>query len=39
VEQALTDALFEAPKSISDVLEIDRATRSRVEALMKDACH
>jgi 1-deoxy-D-xylulose-5-phosphate reductoisomerase len=39
VEHALTDALFEAPKSISDVLEIDRATRSRVEALMKDACH
>ena len=39
VEQALDDAEFAAPRSIGDVLEIDRATRSRVQALMKDSCH
>ncbi|HEX8841898.1 MAG TPA: 1-deoxy-D-xylulose-5-phosphate reductoisomerase, partial [Sphingomicrobium sp.] len=39
VGQALADADFGAPRSIGDVLEIDRATRSRVEALMKDSCH
>jgi 1-deoxy-D-xylulose-5-phosphate reductoisomerase len=39
VEQALTDADFRAPQSITDVLGIDQATRSRVQALMKDSCH
>jgi 1-deoxy-D-xylulose-5-phosphate reductoisomerase len=39
VEQALKRADFGAPLSIGDVLEIDRATRSRVESLMKDSCH
>ena len=39
VEQALADADFGAPRSIDDVLEIDRATRSRVQALTKDSCH
>ena len=39
VGQALDDALFDAPRSIGDVVEIDKATRSRVQALMKDSCH
>ena len=39
VEEALGDAKSGAPRSIGDVLEIDRATRSRVQALMKDSCH
>ncbi len=39
VEQALADADFGSPRSIGDVLEIDHATRSRVQALMKDSCH
>jgi 1-deoxy-D-xylulose-5-phosphate reductoisomerase len=39
VEQALDDAEFGPPQSIGEVLEIDRATRSRVQALMKDSCH
>jgi 1-deoxy-D-xylulose-5-phosphate reductoisomerase len=39
VEQALDDADFGPPQSIGDVLEIDRATRSRVQALTKDSCH
>ena len=39
VEQALQDCAFDAPHSIEDVLEIDRATRSHVEALMSEGCH
>lgn len=39
VEQALEQARFAAPNSIEDVLEIDRTTRSRVEALMIESCH
>jgi 1-deoxy-D-xylulose-5-phosphate reductoisomerase len=39
VEHALVDAQFGAPRSIGDVLEIDRVTRSRVRDLMKDSCH
>jgi 1-deoxy-D-xylulose-5-phosphate reductoisomerase len=39
VEQALSDTDFDAPRSIGGVLEIDRATRSRVQDLMKDSCH
>lgn len=39
VERALCDSSFGAPRSIDDVLEIDRATRSRVDMLMKDSCH
>ena len=38
VEQALASTAFAAPTSIADVLEIDRATRSRVEALMSEEC-
>ena len=38
VEDALTDANFSAPHSIGDVLEIDRVTRSRVQAMMKASC-
>jgi 1-deoxy-D-xylulose-5-phosphate reductoisomerase len=37
-EQALGESPFGAPKSIPDVLEIDRETRSRVEAAMKASC-
>ncbi len=39
VEQTLQKHVFAAPHSIEDVLEIDRATRSRVEALMTEGCH
>jgi 1-deoxy-D-xylulose-5-phosphate reductoisomerase len=39
VEQALADAEFASPQSIGEVLEIDRATRLRVQALVKDSCH
>jgi 1-deoxy-D-xylulose-5-phosphate reductoisomerase len=39
VEEALGDAQARAPQSVGDVLEIDRVTRSRVRALMKDSCH
>ena len=39
VEEALGDAKSGVPRSIGDVLGIDRATRSRVQALMKDSCH
>ncbi len=38
VEQALSHDDYAAPRSIDDVLEIDRATRSRVEALMTERC-
>ena len=39
VGEALDAADFDAPRSIGDVVAIDRATRVRVEALMKAACH
>jgi 1-deoxy-D-xylulose-5-phosphate reductoisomerase len=39
VEQALVEAEFVNPGSIEDVLEIDRATRKRVESAMKASCH
>ena len=39
VEQALAESSFASPESISDVLEIDRTTRARVEASMTELCH
>jgi 1-deoxy-D-xylulose-5-phosphate reductoisomerase len=39
VEQAMKESNFSAPRSIEDVLEIDRETRSRVQASMKAAVH
>jgi 1-deoxy-D-xylulose-5-phosphate reductoisomerase len=39
VERALAGSDFAAPNSIDDVLAIDHVTRSRVEALMTEACH
>ena len=39
VEQALERSAPAAPSSIEDVLEVDRSTRSRVEALMTESCH
>ena len=39
VEEALQNADFSAPASVGDVLEIDRAVRTRVEEQMKEACH
>jgi 1-deoxy-D-xylulose-5-phosphate reductoisomerase len=39
VERALESPDFAAPGSIDDVLAIDRATRSRVEARATEACH
>jgi 1-deoxy-D-xylulose-5-phosphate reductoisomerase len=39
VEEALDRCDFAAPATIEDVLEIDRATRSRVDAMMREACH
>lgn len=39
VEEALDEANFVNPRSIEDVLEIDRETRRRVEAAMKASCH
>ena len=39
VEQALASSTFEAPATIEEVLEIDRATRRKVEALMSEECH
>jgi 1-deoxy-D-xylulose-5-phosphate reductoisomerase len=38
VAAAVEAGSFAAPGSIDDVVEIDRATRDRVEAGMKDAC-
>jgi 1-deoxy-D-xylulose-5-phosphate reductoisomerase len=38
VEQALEEASFESPHSIAEVLEIDRMTRTRVEASMTEIC-
>jgi 1-deoxy-D-xylulose-5-phosphate reductoisomerase len=39
VEKALEDSNSATPRVIGDVLEIDRATRSSVEALMSEGCH
>ena len=39
VEQALAESALAAPQSIADVLEIDRTTRTRVEASMTELCH
>jgi 1-deoxy-D-xylulose-5-phosphate reductoisomerase len=39
VERALDWSDFAPPQSIEDVLDIDRATRSRVQASMTEACH
>jgi 1-deoxy-D-xylulose-5-phosphate reductoisomerase len=39
VEEMLDQADFPAPRSIGEVLEIDRTTRARAEALMKASCH
>jgi 1-deoxy-D-xylulose-5-phosphate reductoisomerase len=39
VEYALDEADFVNPRSIEDVLEIDRTTRKRVESAMKASCH
>jgi len=36
VEQALTESVAVSPRSITEVLEIDRATRERVEASMSE---
>jgi 1-deoxy-D-xylulose-5-phosphate reductoisomerase len=38
VQQALNEASYDAPTSISDVLEIDRVTRERASATMKASC-
>jgi len=38
VHEALISADYDAPRSISDVLEIDRGTRKRAEAMMKASC-
>src|SRR5439155_21069767 len=38
VEEALEQSAFAPPQSIEDVLDIDRATRQRVESLMKATC-
>jgi 1-deoxy-D-xylulose-5-phosphate reductoisomerase len=39
VEEALDNADFVNPRSIADVLEIDRTTRSRADSAMKVNCH
>ena len=39
VQEALIGADYDAPRSIGDVLEIDRMTRRRSEAMMKASCH
>jgi 1-deoxy-D-xylulose-5-phosphate reductoisomerase len=39
VEQALDGSAFAAPASVDEVLEIDQATRSRVEVLMTEGCN
>ena len=38
VEGALAEARFDAPRSIGDVLEIDRVTRERSRAMLKASC-
>jgi 1-deoxy-D-xylulose-5-phosphate reductoisomerase len=39
VEEALDQSDSSNPRSIEDVLEIDRMTRTRVESAMKASCH
>jgi 1-deoxy-D-xylulose-5-phosphate reductoisomerase len=39
VQEALDDAAFVNPRSIDDVLEIDRMTRTRAESAIKASCH
>jgi 1-deoxy-D-xylulose-5-phosphate reductoisomerase len=39
VGEALEESRFSAPNSIAEVLDIDRATRQRVETSMKASCH
>ncbi|MEP7130949.1 MAG: 1-deoxy-D-xylulose-5-phosphate reductoisomerase [Sphingomicrobium sp.] len=39
VGEALEESRFCAPHSIAEVLDIDRATRQRVETFMKASCH
>jgi 1-deoxy-D-xylulose-5-phosphate reductoisomerase len=39
VEEALDQNDFSNPRSIEDVLEIDRMTRMRVQSAMKASCH
>ena len=39
VEETIDRADISAPTSIEDVIEIDRATRQRVESTMKATCH
>ena len=39
VAEALDQADFAKPRSIDDVLEIDRGTRKAVETMMKASCH
>ena len=38
VRRALDDAKFDTPRSIGDVLEIDRVTRAQTRAMMKAGC-
>jgi 1-deoxy-D-xylulose-5-phosphate reductoisomerase len=38
VQEALNDRSYDAPRSIGDVLEIDRVTRERTCAMMKASC-
>jgi 1-deoxy-D-xylulose-5-phosphate reductoisomerase len=38
VHEALNEAGYDAPRSIGDVLEIDRVTRARAQAMMKASC-
>jgi 1-deoxy-D-xylulose-5-phosphate reductoisomerase len=38
VQEALSNASYDAPASISDVLEIDRVTRDQTRATMKASC-
>lgn len=39
VADALDSSTFESPRSLADVLEIDRLVRLRVESRMVEACH
>jgi len=38
VHEALISAEYDAPRTISDVLEIDRVTRDRARAMMTTSC-
>jgi 1-deoxy-D-xylulose-5-phosphate reductoisomerase len=38
VRRALDEAEFDTPRSIGDVLEVDRVTRARTRAMMKASC-